>query len=252
MTDMSFVNELLRRNESRVAADALFAADRNLEGSPPPLRREPSADLRESMDAETLEVVLKFEELYTEAPLEQPTDSGGFGVDDLLGDLPEGLATPAAAAERVQRPAAAAVPAPEVLRVTPIQEAAQLEVSLDEAMALLRAAEQRGQAAALKAARDAHDEDEPVAEAFVPKRKAFEPPPQTLPDPFAPYASEARHASRAPSIKIVAVALVALTIGAAGGFFAAHGGAAASDAKIQVLQDGGAQLRLDYELRSSR
>lgn len=215
-----------------------------------------------ALEPDMREVVEKFEELFAElAP--PPEEDRQVTPDDLFRDLTlgdsrpgAGIAQPRAPAARSgldhpAKPAAAEAPAADTGR------AARLPI--DEAVALLRAAEARGKAASERAAREARDDGEsemprvPLAGAgalpVVAQRRDIElaKVPRAPVRPAVPDEWSAKSATFWMILLIVSS--VALAVGTGVGYLMGRDQSAPAASKIQTSPEGGARLRADHELR---
>jgi len=227
-------------------------------------RREPvSSRARgpsQAPDAETLEVVQKFEALYAELaaatpptrPLAEDLTAGdlqfAFPDGDLRQREPAASGVPAHEGDAGRRADAAAQPAAAPAIAGPAEKNQALEI--DEAFSILRAAESQGRAA------ERHAVDEAVASAPVTERGSLRP--LRWPDDHrrAPTARGAAPAGadwsgRARDLwpRVVGAAVIALIVGTGVGYIAGKGTPpGGTQAKIPVTPQGGAQLQFDYEL----
>lgn len=223
-------------------------------------RREPVAGRAaeaEGLDSETLEVVETFEALYAELSSAAPAAAPERGVDDdLLVDLPAEF-EPAAPALRVvesrthdrtpglaqERPA----PAPSQAAASDADPA----LDLDDAFAMLRAAESKGRANAQRDAVDREETQSAVTAMTPASRSSHERKAQRSYAVSAP-ASDWSGKARAMWPKVAGAAAIALIVGAGIGFLAGRTPEpVASLAKITLTPQGGARLQFDYELRKN-
>lgn len=224
-------------------------------------RREPAA-ARESdkqgLDSETREVVDTFEALYAELSSSVPGAAATPAIeadpdDDLQIDLPEEFESstpePRAVEHRTPHPARQRVPgapAPAPVQSGVVEADAALDI--DDAFAILRAAESKGRANAARDAVDSEEtENDTVALQSV-ERSTRRQNSQSSYDvtAFPGWTDRAR----ASWPKVAAAAGLALVIGTGLGYLAGRTPApVASQVKIPVTPQGGAQLQFDYELR---
>ena len=241
-------------------------------------------------DADMADVVARFEELYAELTLPPPTaaaPSAPIHADDPLFDLPDDFLKPGGAASAPS--AAKPKQEPYLDRLTtrrpqPLEtKRAEPENTplIDEAMAILRAAEPRNAPANDRPIRAKIDEDAPSR--VSPARAAIRPLPRETAGASSPlrYAQDERLQSlsplhgrnepldrdaapekarvaaneswsaRASSVwpKVAGAAVFALIVGAGVGFFfGQQPQLPPASAKIQTTAQGGAQLKIDQQL----
>lgn len=225
-------------------------------------RREPVAARQPKtggLDPETLEVVETFEALYAElsssAPAPAPPATARFAPDDdLLIELPAEFEPAAPAAPR-----AAESPTPESRRqLVPdrppparAQRAAteaDPALDIDDAFAMLRAAETKGRESAERDAVDREEAEDTVA-ALAPADAGHRG--RRTPRAYDVSAAAPDWAGKARAMwpKVAGAAVVALIVGTGVGYMAARAPEpVASQVKIPVTPEGGARLQFDYEL----
>ena len=202
-----------------------------------------SAASAPELDPEMLDLVQRFERGYAElAPADEAPRSPV--TDELFPEFPDIFEEPAAArpaaseSRRVvpmpRRDAEPASAAPAWPRETRADAAG--EVDLDEAMAILRAAEQKSRAAATPG-----EDEEAAPEARQPRASS----PRAEPAPAVQWATRS-HATRTIAM---AAAVAALAIGVAAGYVLGRGPSVkAPSAPIESSSNGGTQLRLERNL----
>jgi hypothetical protein len=220
------------------------------------------------------DVVARFEELYAELTLPPPTaaaPSAPTHADDPLFDLPHdflkagGAASAPASAKQKQEPYLDRPTAPRSQPLETQRAEPEKTPSIDEAMAILRAAEPRNSPGNDRTIRAKIDEAAPSQ--VSPARAAFKPLPGERAGPSTPlrYAQDERLAapekapvaaneswsSRASSVwpKVAGAAVFALIVGSGVGFFfGKQPQMPPASAKIQTTAQGGAQLKIDQQL----
>jgi hypothetical protein len=223
--------------------------------------REPTGDRQEpALDAEMQEVVQRFEQAYAgfppdaeEAPPQRPAAAAEPFPEfaDVFQDAPPLRATAPDSARVVAMPrrepeaAAPSAPPPRARERAEMDDSA---IDLDEAMAILRAPELRS-APAPQTGIDAE-----AAKVLASNDAA----PRTAPrstsrriESEAPTTASSNWARRSHAVRTIAVgaALVALAVGAAGGYLLGRGPLAKSpSAQIDATKQGGTQLRLERNL----
>lgn len=268
---MTFLNEPLHKIDSDVGSETLRKAD--LTGSVSPgARREPSLDASGvSADDETLEVVSQFERLYSDlapaAAEDDEYDKGG--LDDLVIEFPDEpqKQPPTARIGPRGRPRTvepAYEPSREVVGGRSVFRAAEAPreeptFTVDDAVALLRAAEKRAERGAPRAAGEDRLRDEvspPVAAVgrAAPRLELKDPALRTLPDPFAPAAAASVRRPNPPDahrtwMKVLVAGVVALMLGTGLGFVAGQRADTGIRPAIAVSEDGRPHLKVDYTLR---
>ena len=215
-------------------------------------RREPTGSRddasADSIDAETRDVIEKFEALYAQVEPAASEPAAHSADGDLRIEFPEDLDLPVE--PRMRAPSVA----PAVRKTTAAAAAAPRPVGddlgIDEAFALLRAAESRGRAAADRNAAEPDDDSRapslPNCESSTPTAKA-----RVVSTAYEPSQPRVDWAVRAKAAwpRALGAAAVALIAGVGLGYLAGHGPATRSTyAKIEISPHGGAQLRFDYEL----
>lgn len=221
-------------------------------------------------DAESV-MALKFEALYPKPTSPAAAPSGDLADGDGLSfELPPDLSSPPPVMKvRTASRPTVGEPAPERAAVAPAQaraaapgnkRAPEQELSLDDALAVLHAAEARGKAANARSAREMVDEedDESAADPAPIREQGLKPLSLRTEAPAAPAESRARVAAneswsaRSQSLwpKVLGAAVLALVIGTGLGYvYGTSPGAGASKGKIQVTPEGGTQLRYERELK---
>lgn len=223
------------------------------------VRREPvaKAESEGHLDPETQEVVEAFEALYAELSSSAPDAAAPPAVerdpdDDLQIDLPDEFesAAPAPRAVETRAPQAArrwvqSAPAP--ARAQPGTGHVDTTINIDDAFAVLRAAESKGRATSERDAADAEEAREtdmalPLVERSARKRDSKYAYDATLQPDWTGKA-------RALWPKVAGAAAIALVVGTGVGYLVGRSPEpVASQAKIPVTPQGGAQLQFDYEL----
>jgi hypothetical protein len=216
------------------------------------------------LDAEMLDLVQRFERGFAElAPQAEEPASRTSASDDLFPEFPDvfGEAAPSRAAtesarvvpmpRREPEPAATAAPPPPWQRDTLGDVAA--DVDLDEAMAILRASEQRSGKARTLAEDDAADIPAARAAEPVESRRARVEAPQAGRAPREPERGGAATAraskSRVVRRSALTAGIAALAVGIAAGYFIGRTPSAkAPSAHIETSVGGGTQLRLERAL----
>lgn len=220
-------------------------------------RREPGA-ARESeihsLDPETQKVVETFEALYAELSYAAATPAPATDPDDDLQiDLPD-EAKPTAPAPRAVEARAPPQSARQLLQSTAAPARAQSGVgevdnalNIDDAFAMLRAAESKGRASVERDAVCAEEAENSTrgltsAQPRTPKGKSQYPYDVTTPPDWTGKA-------RALWSKVAGAAAIALMVGTGMGYMAGRTPEpVASQTKIPVTPQGAARLQIDYEL----
>ena len=222
-------------------------------------RREPVAQAEsqgQKLDPETQEVVETFEALYAElsssASDAAPAPAAPADLDDDLQiDLPDfGSAAPAshaagAGAFRAARQLVQSTPAP--IRSQSAAGEVETALDIDDAFAVLRAAESQGRARVDRDAVDAR-QAENATRAQRPEARSTRS--ENPPYPYELTAS-ADWTGRARALwpKVAGAATIALIVGTGVGYMVGRTPAAVSvEARIPMTPQGGAQLQFDYEL----
>ena len=217
--------------------------------------RAPAPDT--ALDSEMLDLVKKFEQTYAQlAPAaEAPPQAAPPAQDDpfpefaaVFADAPPVRPAPAESARVLTMPRrepelGSPAPASRTRAATP-----EPDVDLDEAMAILRASENRGR----PVPEPGVEPDDAVAPAPQQRftERAFQPQPRLQPRAERP--SSIDWATKAHTVRTIAMAaaVIALAIGAAAGYFLGRTPPAKSPARvIESSKLGGTQLRLDRELQ---
>jgi hypothetical protein len=224
-------------------------------------RREPvrsrETETSEPLDAETLDLIQKFEGIYAElaspaaAPPEDAAQLDDFRIelpDDFQKTVQRGCQEPRMNARTAHSVQPVDLTGPPVAAAND-RASEDEKLGIDQAFALLRAAESKGRAAA---DRDALGEDE-AETAAAPRESltALKSTSDARVMPFEPDAARADWAARARVVwpKMLCAAAIALIVGLGLGYVAGHGPKTApTHTKIEVSPQGGAQLRFDYEL----
>lgn len=225
-----------------------------------------TADESRELDAETRDVVAKFEAAFAQlvptAPAPSPEDTAAraaiLDVDLMDYELRiafghDGASYESSGRGAVHRPLDAVPPA--TARAVPCDDKEQ-NLSFEDAMATLRASEARGKAAINV---DTSERNEPVRfareepwEAPQPDQSALQVSPDVSPaEPFAAAnESWATRSSRAWP-KVAGAAALALIVGTTVGYLAGKSPAAGTaGASIAATPEGGARLRFDYDLNA--
>ena len=207
-------------------------------------------------DAEVQELVQKFENRYAElAPQPDEPAPQPSPFDDLFDDVPDEMGAQPRQGTRT-RPTPRAVKletsAPPAVQPASAQaDARNDDLSLDDALALLRAGERK--AATSDTTRNTLDPDEDDDRSIAPKRTAVAPRSRDvevkpLEAPAPTQGRSRRH--RRMLARICAVGAIALALGAGIGYIAAQKrDVARAAAEAQTSAQGTAGLRIDYSLR---
>jgi hypothetical protein len=236
-------------------------ADGFQKGAAEPSSTPKPASAAPAFDADMLDFVNKFEQAYADvAPVDdlqrEPAE------DDLFPEFPDPFDTQPARGrvaggprtlELARRePTIAREWTPPVrLSVEPPLEAAT-QVDIDEAFSILRAAEAKGAASAQRAADDAQAMAEERAARASSAPQARAKPQEKLqhaPVPLAPATANWTTKVHRPHTIAVAAGVVALIVGITAGYVAGRTPDSRPQAKIATSQQGGTQLRFDYDLR---
>ena len=226
-------------------------------------RREPIAAREaasQELDAETLEVVETFEALYAELSSSEAAPAASARADldsddDLLIDLPPEFASPALSSIAVASRGAPS--AGQLVHETPRPARAQAAAAqvdpaldIDDAFAMLHAAESKGRENAQRDAID-REEAESAATALMPAHRSGRR--RETQSAYEPSAAAPEWAGKARSMwrKVTGAAVIALMVGAGVGYVVGRTpDPVASQAKIPLTPQGGAQLQFDYELNN--
>ena len=218
----------------------------------------------QGLDRDMLELVERFEQSYAElAPSAEEAQRASASAE-LFPEFPDVFEEPAPA--RHAAPESARVltmprrdPEPPSAQAAPFTAASQqprhartaevADVDLDEAMAILRAAENRTRPAPAPGV----DEEEAPApgaarRAFEPMQNAGDATPAVANDATAPAADWTTRSHRTHTIA-AAAAVVALVVGLGGGYLLGHSPASEPQkSRIGISHAGGTQLKLEREL----
>ena len=224
----------------------------------------PTFTASRELDAETLDVVEKFEAAYSDfvapapalSPEADPARTAHLDLDGIDEELRKAFGEGEPSNESPARGTLHRMldsVAPAAARAVPREDKEQ-NLSFEDAMATLRASEARGKAAAVSTERA--EKDEPVRFEGQPQRPAPEPRQSTWqasPDipPAEPLAANESWTARSRQVwpKVAVAAALALFVGTAVGYLAGKTPSAeASRASIATTPEGGAQLRFDYNL----
>jgi len=197
-------------------------------------RREPVI-VRESgseaIDAETLEMIQTFDAFYGEptgAPAGEAAHAGGDAIE-----FPDDFQMAAQGGSHERAPDSRAV---------------DDDLSIDDAFAVLRAAESKGRTLAGPHAPDPDEDDAAFVSASASAGRSDAADARVTAPHFEPGPSWSAKA-RAVWPKVLAAGAIALVVGVGLGYIAGHAPMPPSTyAKIEVSPAGGAQLRFDYEL----